>query len=124
MEIALASAIGMLTAAGVYLMLRARSFDLILGLTLLSYATNLLIFSAGRLVVGKAPVLREGVEANLANYTDPLPQALVLTAIVIAFAMTAVTIVLAIRSRADNHSDHVDGRAPDATVAGTREGRA
>jgi multicomponent K+:H+ antiporter subunit C len=124
MEIALAGAIGMLTAAGVYLMLRARSFDLILGLTLLSYATNLLIFSAGRLVVGKAPVLREGVEANLANYTDPLPQALVLTAIVIAFAMTAVTIVLAIRSRADNHSDHVDGLAPDATVAGTSEGRA
>lgn len=123
MEIALASAIGMLTAAGVYLMLRARSFDLILGLTLLSYATNLLIFSAGRLVVGKAPVLREGVAANLGNYTDPLPQALVLTAIVIAFAMTAVTIVLAIRSRADNHSDHVDGRAPGTTRAGASEGR-
>lgn len=123
MEIALASAIGMLTAAGVYLMLRARSFDLILGLTLLSYATNLLIFSAGRLVVGKAPVLREGVAANLDNYTDPLPQALVLTAIVIAFAMTAVTIVLAIRSRADNHSDHVDGRAPGTTGAGASEGR-
>lgn len=121
MEIALASAIGILTAAGIYLMLRARSFDLILGLTLLSYATNLLIFSAGRLVVGKAPVLREGVEASLANYTDPLPQALVLTAIVIAFAMTAVTIVLAIRSRADNRSDHVDGRMPDVAGAGAAE---
>lgn len=110
MELALASAIGILTTAGVYLLLRARSFDVILGMTLLSYATNLLIFSAGGLVTGKPPVLRDGVAPTLANYTDPLPQALVLTAIVIAFAMTAVTIVLAIRSRGDNDSDHVDGR--------------
>ena len=109
MELAMASAIGILTAAGVYLLLRARSFDVILGLTLLSYATNLLIFSGGRLVAGKPPVLRDGVANDLAHYTDPLPQALVLTAIVIAFAMTAVSIVIAIRSRADNHSDHVDG---------------
>lgn len=106
----MASAIGILTAAGVYLLLRARSFDVILGLTLLSYATNLLIFSGGGLVAGKPPVLRDGVAPTLANYTDPLPQALVLTAIVIAFAMTAVTVVLAIRARGDNDSDHVDGR--------------
>lgn len=110
MELAMASAIGFLTASGVYLLLRARSFDVILGLTLLSYATNLLIFSAGRLAPGKPPVLRANVGPTLANHTDPLPQALVLTAIVIAFAMTAVSIVLAIRSRADNDSDHVDGR--------------
>jgi multicomponent K+:H+ antiporter subunit C len=108
MEFALASAIGALTAAGVYLLLRSRSFDVILGLTLLSYATNLLIFASGRLVVGKPPVLRAGVAETLANHTDPLPQALVLTAIVIAFAMTAVTIVVAMRSHADNGSDHVD----------------
>jgi multicomponent K+:H+ antiporter subunit C len=110
MEFALATAIGVLTAAGVYLLLRARSFDVILGLTLLSYATNLLIFSAGRLAVGKPPVLRDGVPAQLENYIDPLPQALVLTAIVIAFGMTAVTIVVAMRSHADNGSDHVDAR--------------
>ena len=109
MEFALASAIGLLTAAGVYLLLRARSFDLILGLTLLSYATNLLIFASGRVSPGKPPVLRDGVPTTLAHYTDPLPQALVLTAIVIAFAMTAVSIVIAVRSRADNDSDHVDG---------------
>lgn len=109
MELAMASAIGILTASGVYLLLRARSFDVILGLTLLSYATNLLIFAGGRLVAGKPPVLRDGVATTLGNYTDPLPQALVLTAIVIAFAMTAVSIVVAIRSRADNDSDHVDG---------------
>ena len=108
METAIASGIGVLVFAGVYLVLRARSFDVILGLTLLSYATNLLIFSSGRLVVGKPPVLQPGMEATLANYTDPLPQALVLTAIVISFAMTAVMIVLAMRSRADNDSDHVD----------------
>lgn len=111
MELALASAIGVLTAIGIYLMLRARSFDVILGLTFLSYATNLLIFAGGRLVVGKPPVLREGIAPTLAEHTDPLPQALVLTAIVIAFAMTAVSIVLAMRSRADNDSDHVDALA-------------
>lgn len=114
MEFAMASAIGVLVAAGVYLLLRARTFDVILGLTLLSYATNLLIFSSGRLVTDKPPVLREGMPAEPAYYTDPLPQALVLTAIVIAFAMTAVIIVLAIRSRADNHSDHVDGSRAEA----------
>lgn len=113
MELALASAIGVLGAIGIYLCLRARSFDVILGMTFLSYATNLLIFAGGRLVSGKAPVLREGLEATAANHTDPLPQALVLTAIVIAFAMTAVSIVLAMRSRADNHSDHVDAHEPD-----------
>ena len=108
MEFALSSGIGVLVFAGVYLVLRARSFDVILGLTLLSYATNLLIFSSGRLVVGKPPVVQPGLEATLGNHTDPLPQALVLTAIVISFAMTAVIIVLAMRSRADNDSDHVD----------------
>ncbi|MCL7715401.1 Na+/H+ antiporter subunit C [Stenotrophomonas mori] len=113
MELALASAIGVLAAVGVYLLLRARSFDVILGMTFLSYATNLLIFSAGRLASGKAPVLRSGGTPDLARYTDPLPQALVLTAIVIAFAMTAVSIVLAMRSRSDNHSDHVDAHEPD-----------
>ncbi|HDS0922448.1 TPA: Na+/H+ antiporter subunit C [Stenotrophomonas maltophilia] len=124
MELALASAIGVLGAIGIYLLLRARSFDVILGMTFLSYATNLLIFSGGRLVTGKAPVLKEGVDSTLRNYTDPLPQALVLTAIVIAFAMTAVSIVLAMRSRSDNHSDHVDAHEDEATeLADTAPGR-
>ncbi len=112
MELALSSFIGVLVAAGVYLLLRARSFDVILGLTLLSYAVNLLIFSMGRLVVGKPPILVDGIAPSLANYSDPLPQALVLTAIVIAFAMTAVLLVVAIRSRGDSRSDHVDGDEP------------
>ena len=104
----IASAVGVLVAGGVYLLLRARSFEVVLGLPLLSYATNLLIFAAGRPVIGKPPILAQGIPATLARHTDPLPQALVLTAIVIAFAMTAVTLVLAIRSRADNGDDHVD----------------
>ena len=116
MELLLALLVGVLMGTGVYLMLRPRSFDVILGLTLLSYATNLLIFSGGRLVPGKPPVLRDGVPADLAHYTDPLPQALVLTAIVIGFAMTAFLVILAIRARADLGNDHVDGKLPDADV--------
>ncbi len=110
MELALASAIGVLTAAGIYLLLRARTFDVLLGLTLFSYAVNLLIFSMGRLKVGAPPILREGLAPTLANHTDPLPQALVLTAIVISFATTALMAVVAIRNRSDNGSDHVDGQ--------------
>ena len=123
MEFAMASAIGVLTASGVYLLLRARTFDVILGLTLLSYATNLLIFSSGRLVAGKPPVLREGVAAIPANYADPLPQALVLTAIVIAFAMTAIVVVVAMRQHADLRSDHVDGPKPRPARDGVGNGR-
>ncbi len=105
-------ALGVLTAAGVYLMLRPRTFDLILGLTLLSYAVNLFIFFMGRLRVGAAPIINAQQAPTLANYADPLPQALVLTAIVISFAMTAVLLVIAMRARAETGSDHVDG-VPD-----------
>ena len=119
MELALATGIGVLVATGTYMLLRARSFDVILGLTLLSYAVNLLIFSMGRLVVGRPPVLVEGLAPTLANHVDPLPQALVLTAIVIAFAMTAVLLVVAVRSRADRGSDHVDGREPHGDGEGS-----
>ena len=117
MEFAIASGVGVLVTGGIYLLLRARTFDVILGLTMLSYATNLLIFSSGRAVAGKPPVLRAGIEPTLAHYADPLPQALVLTAIVIAFAMTAVTVVVAMRNHADLNSDHVDGHEPDAPAS-------
>lgn len=108
----LAIALGTLTAGGVYLMLRARSFDLILGLTLLGYAVNLFIFLMGRLAIDAAPIVDGQRAATLANYADPLPQALVLTAIVIGFAMTAVVLVIALRTRAATGSDHVDGDEP------------
>mgnify|MGYP005756253027 CR=1 FL=1 len=112
MEAALAIFIGALVAGGTWLLLRARSFDVILGLTLLSYAVNLLIFSMGRLAVGRPPIVAKAVEPTLAAHVDPLPQALVLTAIVISFAMTAVLLVVAIRGRADAGTDHVDGNNP------------
>ncbi len=106
MEFLLATGIGGMAAAGIYLMLRARTFPVILGLTLLSYAVNLFLVTMGRMAVHEPPIIRDGVS----EYTDPLPHALVLTAIVIGFAMTAFIIVLAIRARWDLGSDHVDGK--------------
>jgi multicomponent K+:H+ antiporter subunit C len=94
-------------------MLRPRTLDLVLGLTLLSYAVNLFIFFMGRLRLDAAPILDGQKLADLANYADPLPQALVLTAIVISFAMTAVLLAIALRTRGDTGSDHVDGEETD-----------
>jgi multicomponent K+:H+ antiporter subunit C len=114
MEALIASAIGVLMAAGVYLLLRARTFDVILGLTLLSYAVNLFVFSMGRLRAGVAPVVTKGVPLDPADFTDPLPQALVLTAIVIGFALTSLSVVLAIRAHMLSGDDLTDtpGTAP------------
>jgi len=109
----LASGIGVLTATGVWLLLRARTFDLPLGLTLLSYAVNLFIFAMGRLAVGAPPIVRPGIAATLAQYADPLPQALVLTAIVISFAMTGVLLALALKIRFADGSDHCDAPPGD-----------
>ena len=92
MELLVASGIGVLIAAGVFLLLRERTFSVLLGLTLLSYAVNLFLFASGRLMVGSVPRIQAGVE----RYADPLAQALVLTAIVISFAMTAFVVVLAV----------------------------
>lgn len=112
MSLLLALFIGTLTGCGLWLLLRARSFDAILGLTLLSYAVNLFIFVMGRVKVAAAPIVQPGQVATLASHADPLPQALVLTAIVISFAMTAVLLALALRNRAETGSDHVDGEEP------------
>jgi multicomponent K+:H+ antiporter subunit C len=114
LELLLATGIGLLTAGGLWLLLRARTFDVILGLTLLSYAVNLFLFAVGRLNPGHTPLLKEGVAPLLANHTDPLPQALVLTAIVISMAMTALLLVMAMRGQALNGSDQVDGQEPRA----------
>jgi multicomponent K+:H+ antiporter subunit C len=109
MLLLLALGIGTLAGCGVWLLLRARTFDAILGLTLLSYAVNLFIFAMGRVKVGAVPIVQKGVQSTLANTADPLPQALVLTAIVISFAMTAVLLGIALRARSASGSDHVDG---------------
>ncbi|HXU53517.1 MAG TPA: Na+/H+ antiporter subunit C, partial [Casimicrobiaceae bacterium] len=106
-------AIGVLGGSGVWLVLRPRTFQVIMGLSLLSYAVNLFIFSMGSLFIGKEPIVVPGLPADLLNYTDPLPQALVLTAIVIGFAMTALFLVVLLASRGLTGSDHVDGAEPD-----------
>ncbi|WP_445939934.1 Na+/H+ antiporter subunit C [Pseudomonas sp.] len=107
MEAIFAATLGILTASGVYLLLRARTFPVVLGLTLISYAVNLFLFAMGRLQSGVVTVIGQGSE-----YADPLPQALVLTAIVIGFAMTAFVVVLALRSVGETQTDHVDGQEP------------
>ena len=123
MALLLALLVGVLMGTGVYLMLRPRSFDVILGLTLVSYAVNVFIFLMGRIAIGKPPIIDPALASTLANYADPLPQALVLTAIVISFAMTALMLVIALRTHAETGSDHVDGAesastpAPPAAVA-------
>lgn len=109
MELVLALAIGVLTASGVYLLLRPRTFQVIMGFTLMSYAVNLFIFSMGRLKVDSEPVLGASIQATLANTADPMPQALVLTAIVISFAMTALFLVVLLALRGLARTDHVDG---------------
>lgn len=104
MEFLLASGVGAMTAAGVYLLLRGRTFPVIVGVALLSYAVNLFLFATGRLAINRPPVLFEGAP----GYTDPLPQALVLTAIVISFGMSALVTVLALRSYLEAGTDAVD----------------
>jgi len=108
LELTFALSIGVLTSCGIYLILRSRLFDVVLGLTLMSYAVNLFLFSMGRLVVDKAPIIKSGVAPSLNNYADPLPQALALTAIVISFGMTAALLAIAVRAYAENGHDSVN----------------
>lgn len=105
MEWLIATVIAVMTGCGVYLTLRARTFPVVLGVTLLAYAVNVFLFAMGRLQLGQPAV----IDAAASGYADPLPQALVLTAIVIAFAMTAFIIVLALKARSELGNDHVDG---------------
>jgi multicomponent Na+:H+ antiporter subunit C len=107
-ELLLAVASGVLYAAGIYLMLRRRLAQLIIGLGLLSTGTNLLIFTAGGLTRGRPPVVPEGAVALEPPYADPVPQALVLTAIVIGFGLLAFSLVLAHRVHEAAGSDDVD----------------
>ena len=110
MEIVMAAAIGILTACGVWLLLRPRTYQVIIGLSLLGYGVNLFIFSMGRLAIDLEPVLEAGVPTTMQYNTDPMPQALVLTAIVIGFAMTALFLVVLLAQRGFFGNDHVDGQ--------------
>lgn len=103
MELLVASTIGVLTAAGLYMVLRLRTFPVIVGTSLLTYAVNIFLFASGRLTLGAPPILGDAT-----SYTDPLPQALVLTAIVISFGMTAVVVVMSLGAYLGADDDHVN----------------
>jgi multicomponent K+:H+ antiporter subunit C len=110
MELVLALGIGALTGSGIWLILRPRTFQVILGLSLLSYAVNLFIVAMGRLRHNAPPILPAPGAGDISRLTDPLAQALVLTAIVISFATTALLLVVILASRGLTGTDHVDGR--------------
>ncbi len=106
MELLVSVCLGVMIACGVYLVLRARTFPVILGLILMSFAVNLFLFLTGRLHTHLPAI----ISIKQSEYADPLPQALVLTAIVIGFAMTAFVVVLALRAGGELKTDHVDGQ--------------
>jgi multicomponent K+:H+ antiporter subunit C len=113
MEAVLSLAIGVLAGSGVWLLLRPRTFQVVVGLSLLSYAVNLFIFAMGWVRGGAAAFVQPGAPVDPARFADPLPQALVLTAIVISFAMTALLLVVLLAARGLTGTDHVDGRETD-----------
>jgi multicomponent K+:H+ antiporter subunit C len=106
MEALVSLTVGILIACGVYLILRARTFPVILGLNLIGFGVNIFLFAMGRLHTNLPPIISPGQK----QYADPLPQALVLTAIVIGFAMIAFVVVLALRADEELDTDHVDGK--------------
>ncbi len=119
MELLVATAIGALTAVGIYLIMQRRTFPVVVGLSFLSYAVNVFLFAMGRLTINLPPIIVKSATA----YTDPLPQALVLTAIVITFGMTALIVVLSLRSFLETGSDDamLGGRSDDDAPVGREE---
>lgn len=113
MELIVSLGLGVLAGCGVWLLLRPRTFQVIVGLSLLSYAVNLFIFIMGWVRGGAAPIVAPGRPVDPSLFVDPLPQALVLTAIVISFATTALLLVVLLVARGLTGTDHVDGREPD-----------
>jgi multicomponent Na+:H+ antiporter subunit C len=108
MEVILAIVIGGLYAAGIYMLLRRSLVKLLLGLGLISHAANLLIFTAARLTRAASPIIPASEEAFPASYADPLPQALILTAIVISFGVIAFALALSYRTYKMAGSDDLD----------------
>ena len=111
MELLLAVVAGVLYAAGLYLMLRRRLAQLIIGLSLLSNGSNILILSAAGVTRAKPPLITEGFP--LEEFADPVPQSLILTAIVIGFGVLAFSLVLAHRVHQSAGSDDIDAIGPD-----------
>ena len=111
-ELIVAIAIGILASSGVWLLLRPRTFQVAIGLSLLAYAVNLFIFAMGWVRAGLPPIVERVGAVDASKFADPLPQALVLTAIVIGFATTALFLVVLLAARGFTGTDHVDGREP------------
>ena len=119
MELLVASAVGLLFACGTYLILRKRTFPVIVGLSMMSYAVNVFIFASGRLAIGLPPIITDSAQ----GYTDPLTQALVLTAIVISFGMTALTVMMALAAFLQTGDDHIameDDQTPEPGEEGAK----
>ena len=115
MELIVALGIGVLAGCGVWLVLRPRTFQVVIGLSLLSYAVNLLIFIMGWVRGGRAPIVGTSAPVDAASFTDPLPQALVLTAIVIGFGVVAFAMVLVAQlywQTGDEDSDNLGEAEP------------
>ncbi|MDT7948364.1 Na+/H+ antiporter subunit C [Thermoflexus sp.] len=108
MEILLAFVIGGLYAAGLYMLMRRSIVKLIIGLALLSQAANLLVFTLGRVVRGRPPLIPADADILIGPFADPVPQALILTAIVIGFGVHAFTIVLVKRAYQTVGTDDLD----------------
>ncbi|HEY0834444.1 MAG TPA: Na+/H+ antiporter subunit C [Azospirillum sp.] len=114
MEVLIATGIAALTATGVYLTLLRQTFPVIIGLAFLTYAVNLFLFAMGRLTIDRPPIIATGSP----GYGDPLPQALVLTAIVISFGMTALIVVLALRGFLETGSDAASAERGEDGIPG------
>lgn len=108
MDLILPLTIGVLVAAGTYMMMRRSMIKLVIGLSLLSHGANLLIFTVGGLVRDQPPLIASDRRTLSAPYADPLPQALVLTAIVISFGLTAFLIGLILRCYRETGTDDLD----------------
>ena len=105
METALTFVVGLFFAVAVFLLLSQALVRVLLGVVVLGNGVNLLIFVAGRLTRDVPPIISEGADSFAAPYANPLPQALILTAIVIGFAMFGFLLVLAWRAYADLGTD-------------------
>lgn len=125
MHLILAIVVGILYACGLYLMMRRSMLKLIIGLGLLGHAANLLIFTAGRVVAGAVPAIPEGAMTPDGPIADPVPQALILTAIVIGFGVQAFAILLvrrlAERSKTDDVGALTTTEQLDPSGAGRKE---
>lgn len=107
MELLLALMVGVLFGGGVYLMMRRTLVQLLIGLAMIGNGANLLIFCASGVVRGRPPIVPEGAKATVPPHADPVPQALILTAIVISFGVLAFTLALADRAYREGGSDRI-----------------